>query len=141
MLIGEIMTDEYESISRSRRLKTAVGVMLKNGTEFVILTDESEPDGIITRRSALIACYKTDEPLSEIPVSGFASGFPTTVEPDSTVLFAIGLLVSNDAEVLPVVDGLELVGIVTREILLEKYSNLRNEAFANIERRIEWEET
>jgi len=140
VLIRDVMSREYLTVKRGQSLRDAVEAMLKEGQESVIITNEGEPDGLITRRSALIAAYKTDEPLSKVPVSGFASGFPTSVKPDATVLFAIGQLINADEEVLPVVEDLELVGVVTRENLLDEYTNLRNEAFDTIERRKEWEE-
>ncbi|MFW6436021.1 MAG: CBS domain-containing protein [Halococcoides sp.] len=139
MLISEVMSTDFRTVPRSESLKAAVGVMLKADVEAVIITDGGDPSGIVTRRKALIASFKTDDPLSEIPLAGFSSGFPTSVAPDSTVLFAIGQLVSSNLEVLPVIDDLDLVGIVTRENMLDEYSNLRNEAFDSLERRTEWE--
>jgi len=141
MLISDVMNTDYRTVARSESLKTAVGVMLRADVEAVIITDEDDPSGIVTRRKALVASFKTDDPLSEIPLAGFSSGFPTSVGPDSTVLFAIGRLVSSDLEVLPVVDGLDLVGIVTRQDMLDEYTNLRNEAFDTLERRSDWEST
>ncbi|WEL18927.1 CBS domain-containing protein [Halorhabdus sp. BNX81] len=138
MLIRDVMSTDYLTVSRDRSLRAAVEILLKDGRESIIITDGDDPDGLITQRSALIACYKTDDPLSEIPVSGFASGFPTSVKPDATVLFAIGQLINADTDVLPVVEGLELVGVVTREDMLNEYTNLRNEAFNTVEQRKDW---
>lgn len=139
MLIRDVMSTDVRRVPRSESLRTAVGVMLRTNVEAVVLTADGDPNGLITMRKALIAAFKTDDSLSEIPLQGFASGFSVSVAPDSTVLFGIGRLVSSDLDVLPVLDGLELVGIVSREDMLDEYSNLRREAIEDNEKRSEWE--
>lgn len=140
MLVRNLMTSDFETVARDASLYVAVETMLRSGTEYVVLTSDEEPDGLITQRKALIACYKTERALPEIPVSGFAVGFPTTIKPDATALLATGHLVKADVSVLPVVEGLELVGVVTREDLLDNSSNLRREVFEQDERRDDWED-
>jgi CBS domain-containing protein len=139
MLIREVMSTDFKSVDRDATLYDAVELMLKAGDDYVILTSEDQPNGLLTKRKALIACYKTKRALPEIQVSGFAVGFPTSFKPETTVLMAIGHMAESEMEVLPIVSDLELVGIVTREDLLDNASNLRKQAFELAEQKDEWD--
>ncbi|MFB6163444.1 MAG: CBS domain-containing protein [Halococcoides sp.] len=139
MLIRDVMSPDFHTAPRSESLRTAVGIMLRSDAEAVVLTEDGDPNGLITQRKALVAAFKTDDPLTEIPLDGFGSGFRVTVAPDTTVLFAIGRLISADQDVLAVIEDLDLVGIVTREDMLDEYSNLQREAIEADEKRSEWE--
>lgn len=138
MLVDEILTTEFEQVSRDATLAEAVGRMLERESDYVVLTDAGDPDGVLTERKALVAAYKTGKALSEIPVAGFSTGFPTTVTPDTTVLLAVAHMRESGVEVLPVVEDLELVGVVTRETLLDNMKNLRSEALSVAEQGKEW---
>lgn len=139
MLIREVMSTNVQTVARTESLRTAVTVMLRTNVEAVVLTEDGDPNGLVTERRALAAGVKTDEPFSEIPLTGFGTGFPNSVSPDTTVLFGIGRIVSAAIDVLPVLDGLDLVGLVSREDMLGEYSNLRREAIATNDQRAEWE--
>ncbi len=138
MLVSEIMIEDFATVTESASLEDAAIGMLKSDHEYLIVTDDGEPVGLITPRRALVACVKTGKPIDEIPVSGFATGFPVTVEPDTPVLFAISHMRRAQVEVLPVQTDLSIVGVVTRSGIVQNVSNLRNEALNNAKEESKW---
>lgn len=138
MLVSEIMIEEFATVETSGTLKDAVVTMLKSDHDYLIVTDDGQPTGLITPRRALVACVKTGKPIHEIPVSGFASGFPVTIEPDTPVLFAISHMRRSQVDVLPVQDGLSIEGVVTRNEIVQNVSKMRTEAINNAQEEQEW---
>ena len=112
--------------------------MLGNEVEHILVIEEGTPMVMITRRKALLACYKTDAPLSEIPVSGFSRGLETNIGPNETVLIAVGKLRQAKADCLPVVSGMSVEGVLTRDDVIENLSSITDNMTEEDERRDEW---
>jgi|APHM01.1.fsa_nt_gi Predicted signal-transduction protein containing cAMP-binding and CBS domains len=138
MLVKRIMTRDFETVARSAALDTVVERMLRNDVDHVIATKDDDPAGVITRRKVLIASYKTDHPLSEIPVSGFGHGLESHIGPSATVLLSVGKIQQSNLECLPVVDGMQVVGVLTKDDILENVSNITSEVLDAEDRREEW---
>lgn len=138
MLVKRIMTRDFETVARSAALDAVVERMLQNGVDHVVATDDGDPAAVITRRKVLIASYKTDDPLSEIPVSGFGHGLEARIGPSATVLLSVGKIQQADIECLPVVDGMEVVGVLTKDDILGNVSNITSEVLDAEDRRGEW---
>lgn len=125
------MIEDVPTISTDATLEAAVVAMAKADLEYLVVVDDGDPTGLLTPRRALIGWIKTNVPIAEVPVSGFASGFPVTVEPDTPLLFAIGHFRRAGVDVLPVQDGLSIAGVVTRRLVAENLAALRDEAVHN----------
>jgi CBS domain-containing protein len=138
MLVKHIMNDNFETVPSHRTLDEAVELMLDNGIDHVFVVEEGTPVAMITRRKALIACYKTDAPLSEIPISGFSSGLGTRIRPGTTALIAVGKLRRAKVDCLPVVRGMSVDGVVTKDDIIENLSNITNDMVENDEQKDEW---
>lgn len=138
MLVKHIMTGEFETVSRGQTLDEAVELMLGNEVEHILVIEEGTPMVMITRRKALLACYRTDAPLSEIPVSGFSRGLETNIGPNETVLIAVGKLRQAKADCLPVVSGMSVEGVLTRDDVIENLSSITDNMTEEDERRDEW---
>jgi CBS domain-containing protein len=138
MLVKHVMTTDFETIPRDRTLDEAVELMLGNKVDHVFIRDEGTPTAMITRRKALIACYKTDAPLGDIPVSGFSSGLEARVAPNETVLVVVGKLRRAKVNCLPVVSGMSVEGVVTRDDIIDNLSNITSDMIEKDERKDEW---
>lgn len=138
MLVREIMTTDVETLPRNSTLYRAVETMLREEASHVIVTEDGTPAGVVTRRKVLVATYRTDDPLSEIPLSSFDRGFDVTVEPTRTVLLSVGYLQRSSAECLPVVDDLDIVGVLTKDDILENVSNIKSETLEAEKRGRKW---
>lgn len=138
MLVKHIMTGEFETISHDRTLDEAVELMLSNDVDHVLTIEDGTPTAMITRRKVLIACYKTDAPLSGIPLSGFSRGLETNVGLNETVLIAVGKLRRAKLDCLPVVNGMSVEGVVTRDDIIENLSNITGDMTTSDRKKDEW---
>lgn len=138
MLAKHIMTRDFETVPDDRTLDDAVELMLGNRVDHVFVVEDGTPAAMLTRRKALIACYKTDAPMSSIPISGFASGLETRIGPNETALIAVGKLRRSKVNCLPVVRGMSVEGVVTKDDVIENLSNITSDMMEDDERKDEW---
>lgn len=122
------MTTEVIKVETDSTLREAVGKMLRNGVGSVVVVDDDTPTGIITEKDALSAAYSTGASLEEIDVSDVARRTPVTTNPSQTVMGAMNEMIENNVKKLPVIEELELVGIVTISDISEQISEIRKEA-------------
>lgn len=140
MLIKDIMTTEFETIPYDRTVDEAVEVMLSNRTDNVFVVEDGTPAAMLTTRKVLIACYKTDAPVSEIPISGFSRGIENRVGPNETALMCTGKLRQSTADCLPVVDGMSVEGVLTTNDVIQNLTNITENMLTEDQRRDEWTE-
>ena len=127
MLIKQLMTTDFETIPRDRTLDEAVKLMLSNEVDHVFMIENGKPTAMLT-----------DAPLSEIPVSGFSNGLEARVGPNEAVLIAVGKLRQATVNCLPVVSGMSVKGVVTKDDVLENLSNITSDMIEKDERKDEW---
>ena len=138
MLVEEIMTEDFETLSRDQTLRDVIKCMLKNNVDHVVVMEDDMPSAIITRRKVLMASYKLDRPPSKIPLSGFGRGLETMIDPDTSVLMSVAKLQKERSECLPVVDEMEIVGVLTKDNIIENVSNITDHIVSQDKRRDEW---
>lgn len=139
MLVRDVMIEDVVSIPVDASLKAAVKRMLDAGTGSVIVTEDGTPAGIVTETDAMIAGSVTDLPFAEIAVRRVASAPLKTVGPEATLRTAVERMRENDVKKLPVVAGLELVGIVTMTDVVDNYAAIVREAHEQDRQREGWE--
>lgn len=138
MLVKHVMTEKFETVPRNRTLDEAVRLMLSNGVDHIFVIENQKPAAMVTRRKALKACYKTDAPLSEIPISGFSRGLESRVGPNETVLIAVGKLQRAKLNCLPVVSGMSVKGVLTKDDVIGNISSITSDMIEADERKDEW---
>jgi CBS domain-containing protein len=102
----------------------AVEIMNSNDVRRLpVLSDNGRLIGIITKFDAMLAIPQLDEygtPTGETPkVRKVMSDYVYTVGPDDTVADAAELMLHHSIGGVPVVDGREVVGIVTESDLFK----------------------
>jgi CBS domain-containing protein len=130
VLVRDIMTTDVQRVDRSTTLAAAVERMLRNETDHVVVMEDDTPTALVTRRKALLAAFKTGDPLADIPLSGFGRGFDRIGRPDRTVLLSVGELKRAGADCLPILEDTNVVGVLTRRDVLENVSNITSETLA-----------
>lgn len=140
MLVSEVMTTDLPTVDIAGSLREATVEMLELDRSNVLLAEDGEPVGLLTFRKALIACCQTNAPIDDIPLAKFTRGFDVTVEPSTTLLFAIGHMKRANVTVLPVQEDLDIVGLVTREDVVRNVSNFRKEAARIKDQRSRWKQ-
>jgi CBS domain-containing protein len=140
MLVKHIMSKDFETVPPDQTLDSAVESMLGNTVDHVFVVEDGTPAAMITRRKALIACYKTDAPLGDIPISGFSRGLETKIGQNETVLIAVGKLRRTKLNCLPVVSGMSVEGVLTKDDVIQSISNITEDMIEKEEQKDEWTE-
>lgn len=137
MKVREVMTTPAETVSADETLHDAIGQMLTHRIGSVVVVDAGLV-GILTRSDALRAAYYKGQALDELPVKVGMSRDVVTTKPTTSVQFALETMEDNDIKKLPVVDGLDLVGVVTVTDIARHHPKRALETRQSIKRRDEW---
>ena len=132
------MTADVVTVPADAPLQRAVGRMLREGVGSVVVTRDGDPAGVLTETDALKAGYLSERPFTEIPVAKVASDSLVTIPPGVTVRKAVNRMHENDVKKLPVVDGMEVVGILTVTDVVRHHEALVDEAVNVAEGRQDW---
>ncbi|MFB6202592.1 MAG: CBS domain-containing protein [Halorhabdus sp.] len=129
MLVEDLMSTDVVTVHVETTLRDAVGKLLDHEVGSVIVcSDEGNPVGIVTESDALRAAYVTEKPFAAIPVSKLAHHPIVTTAPSTTVQQVAAKMADNDVKKVPVMDDLELVGIITLTDVVWHLSDIRAEA-------------
>lgn len=128
MLVKDVMTSSVVTIESDKTLQEAVGKMLDERVGSVVVVDDDTPVGMITETDALRAVHTAGKPYDEIGVTEVSSRSPITIDPNSSVMEAVNTMNENGIKKLPVMEGLDLVGIITITDITQTVSELRKEA-------------
>lgn len=139
MQVRELMTEEVVTCPTDASLETAVEEMIERRVGSVIVTDGGDPTGILTETDAMRAGAITDRPFTEIELREVASSSLHTVGPRTTIRSAVEQMQTLDVKKLPVVDQLELVGILTLTDVVYGYSDIVRAAQDAATLRQRWE--
>lgn len=134
------MTEAVVSVSRSATLRAAVEQLLTEEVgSVIVVSEEGNPVGIITESDALEAVYRTGEPVREIDVADLTHRPVVTTKPGATVPHVADQMASKGVKKAPVMDDLDLVGIVTMSDIVWHLAELRKEASSYGEAISQWE--
>lgn len=111
----EIMSDDCTCVSTSDTLVDAARKMKELDVGALpICDDDQQLAGMLTDRDIVIKAVAEDKDPSSSMVSEFAEGKPVTIGADDSVEEALQTMTSHGVRRLPVIDGHELVGIVSQ---------------------------
>jgi CBS domain-containing protein len=139
MLVEDIMTTDLVTCAHDAALQTAVVRLVENRVGSVILLRDGDPTGIVTETDALRAGAVTERPFVEIAARDAASSPLVTTPADASVRKAVGRMRDHGIKKLPVVDGVELTGIVTHSDVAVHYNDFVREIHDMDRQRERWE--
>lgn len=139
MLVAEVMTANVVSVDVDRTVADAAGLMLEFDIGSVVVSRDGDPVGILTETDVVATGYDSGRPLGSIPIEAAMSHPLVTVSAEATVRAAVERMREADVKKLPVVDGIDLVGILTQEDVVFAHPQLLREAIHHEERRAEWD--
>jgi len=139
MLVSELMTRDLVSVDREATLGAAAEAMVAASVGSAIVTSDGTPAGIVTETDALAAGATAEVPFDEISVADAASAPLVTIQPDATVRTAVQRMTDEGIKKLPVLEGMELLGILTRSDVVLHYHDIVREAHDEEEQRDVWE--
>ncbi|MDQ4078021.1 MAG: CBS domain-containing protein, partial [Chloroflexota bacterium] len=143
--VEDWMTPDPITISSTATLGDAYDCMLENDVRRLPVVDEAdELIGIVTRSDVLQAVPPlqgvNDDgeiaavPLSEMPIRDIMAWEPVTVAPSDTIRRAAQRMIEYQISGLPVVEGDQLVGIITESdifrVVIEFLDDRRGKAKA-----------
>lgn len=137
MQVKEVMSTPPVTVDADATLHEAIEVMLRNRVGSAVVVDEG-PVGILTRSDVLRAAYTVGPKLDSIGVTRGMSEDLVTTNPETSVRHALELMKAHDIKKLPVVDGLDLVGVVTATDIADHLPEHVREVKRTIERRDDW---
>jgi CBS domain-containing protein len=133
------MTTDIVTCEYGTSLQAVVVRLLEETVGSVIVTRDGNPMGIVTETDALLAGASLQRPFGEIPIADVASHPLITTTGDTTIRNAVERMKANDIKKLPVVEGIELEGIITLTDIAVNHSEMMKEARELSERRDRWE--
>lgn len=133
------MSTDVVSVPASATLREAAERLLSADVGSVIVRgDDGNPVGIVTERDALRAAYRAGTALDAVDVAALTHRPVVTTEPSATVPHVASQMASEGVKKAPVLDDLELVGIVTMTDVVEHLSTLRTEVSERDDARQRW---
>lgn len=138
MQIHELMSTDVVTVPIDATLDEAVSQLLTNGVGSVIIIAGGTPTGIVTETDALELAHETGDPFHEIGVADIDHGQIRTTDPSTAVSTVARRMADSGVKKFPVMDGMDLVGIVTLTDIVWCLSELRSEVSAADAIRDQW---
>ena len=113
MLVGEIMHSDVKTASASDSFADVAKMMRSNGISSVVVLDGKKLQGIVTERDIVNLVAEGGDPNTTTVERRMTRLDLITVDPKTEVSQAAELMVSNNIRHLPIVDGGNVVGIVS----------------------------
>ena len=111
----DIMTSHAECAKSTDTLTEAARKMRDLGVGALPICGEDDRlKGMITDRDIVVRCIAEGGDPSSMRVEQLAEGKPVTIGADDSVEEALRTMVQHDVRRLPVIDGHELVGMVSQ---------------------------
>lgn len=138
MRVRDICSSSVVTVDVDASLAEAVGRMLDADVGSAVVTDDGAPGGIVTESDVLEAAHRTDESLSSIDLRNAASAPLITIGPSASVRRAARKMRENGVHRLVVVDGIDVVGVVSTTDLIANYAGIREEERKHADAEYEW---
>ena len=120
--VGDEMAQDVLTIEPARTLKDAAHAMAERNTGAVVVVDPDQPGpGIVTERDISRAVGRGKDPTRE-KVSDHVSTSATYAEPDWPLDQAAKAMVSGGFRHLVVVDGADLVGVLSIRDVVRRWT-------------------
>jgi CBS domain-containing protein len=138
MQIHELMSTDVVSVPSDATLAEVVSKLLTNDVGSVIVVDGTTPTGIVTETDVLEIIHETGDPVHEIAITDIDHGQVHTTDPSTAVSTVARRMADTGVKKLPVMDGIELVGIITLTDIVWHLSDLRSEVRATEHIQEQW---
>ena len=116
-LVADHMTRNLLTVSAEGTLGDAAAAMAERGVGAVVVLEGGSIAAILTERDVMKAVAAGKDGAA--PVADWMTRHPDTIEPDDTTDHAASLMIHGGFRHLPVVEGGEVVGIVSIRDLMK----------------------
>jgi CBS domain-containing protein len=139
MLVEELMSTGVVTVPADATVADAVSKILDHDVGSVVVLNDGNPVGMVTESDALQGALETGRSLDSIPITELTHRSVITVAPGTTVRKVARKMAEHDIKKLPVMDGVELLGIITMTDIVWHLSDIRKEAASLDALRDRWE--
>ncbi len=116
--VKEIMTREVCTVSKEESVLNVSRKMIECGVGSVVVLENSKPVGIVTERDIILKVVSRNKVPSEVTAEEIMNYPLISVTPETSAREAGRIMLKKGIRRLPVVNGDELVGIITDTDLL-----------------------
>lgn len=113
MKVREIMTKEVGTATLDSTIEDVAAMMKEEDVGAIPVVDDGELAGIVTDRDIVIRCIAEGKNPSDTTVEEILTEELHTIEPEADVEDAAQVMSERQIRRLPVVDGGELVGVIS----------------------------
>jgi CBS domain-containing protein len=113
MLVGEIMHSDVKTASANDSFADVAKLMRSNGISSIVVLDGKKLEGIVTERDIVNLVAAGGDPHTTTVEHGMTRRDLITVDPKTELSEAAEQMVSHNIRHLPIVDGGNVVGIVS----------------------------
>lgn len=134
------MSTDVVTVAESATLADAAERLLANHVGSVIVVDgDGAPVGIVTETDLIRAGFETGHAFVEIGVHQIGHRPVITTKPSASVSLVADRMADEGVKKVPVMEDMDLVGILTLSDIVAHLSNIRQEAGELASARDEWE--
>lgn len=134
------MSTEVVTVDEAASLADAAERLLANRIGSVIVVDgDGAPLGILTETDLVRAGYETGRPFADVDVGQIGHRPVITTKPTASISLVADRMTDDGVKKVPVMDDMDLVGILTHSDIVGHLSTIRREAGELAGAREEWE--
>jgi CBS domain-containing protein len=124
MKARDVMSQDAECVSMNDTLQEAARRLAKAGVGAMpICGDDNRLKGMLTDRDIVVKAVAKGKDLAETLVAELAAGKPVTIGADDSIRETLKTMQREQVRRLPVIDGHQMVGIVSTADLARRVSN------------------
>lgn len=113
MIVKDIMNPHVETIKPDASSKQAAIMMVEKGIGSLIVVTDSKLEGIVTRDDIMHKVVAEGRDPSSVKVKNIMTKNVVMVSPSDELEYIVDVMKSKKIKKLPVVEGSQLIGIVT----------------------------
>ncbi|MFP4529845.1 MAG: CBS domain-containing protein [Halodesulfurarchaeum sp.] len=124
-LVSDLMETDVVTIDVNRSLEDVGTRLYEEGVgSVIVLSEEGNPMGIVTKHDVLRAIAEENPVLSEVGISEYMSRPLSMIEPDRPIRGAVRRMNEEGVEQLAIVEDYEVVGIISKKDVIQAYDSL-----------------
>ncbi len=127
--VRDAMKSDLLTVNRSETMDKVARLMTQWNIPAVIVIDGTKPIGMVTEKDVLEQLVAEDRKPSKVHAEDIMSSPLVTIGPEETMSEALDKMIQFDVSRLPVVEGTELIGIVSKADL----SNAKERGYSSYE--------
>lgn len=150
MIVRELMTPNPQTVRPDTSVKEALRVLDEhNVTALPVVNRAGRIVGVVSEADLIRDLISPDGRLSEIPAEGeiydrpryvddVMSAHPVTVRPDTDLAVAVDLATTTGVKSLPVVEGLRVVGMLSRRDVVRVLARSDEQLEGEVDAMLVW---